>query len=65
MENITLSVSDWGKVKNLKTGIYEEVKKFTWSNNKNCVKIEVYLFLLRLFIYGIVSFIINQAIISL
>lgn len=41
MENVTLSVSDWGSVKHPKTGQNETVKKYTWINDKNRVKIEV------------------------
>lgn len=41
MENVTLSVSDWGSVKQPKTGQNETIKKYTWINHKNRVKIEV------------------------
>lgn len=41
MNHVILSVSDWGNVKHPKTGKTETVKKFTWVNDKNKVKIEV------------------------
>uniref|UniRef100_A0A336MR65 Aldose 1-epimerase n=1 Tax=Culicoides sonorensis TaxID=179676 RepID=A0A336MR65_CULSO len=41
MDNVKLDVCDWGTVKHPKTGQSEIVKKYTWTNDKSKVKIEV------------------------
>ena len=40
-ENVKLTVDSFGSVKDLITGEQKEVKRFTWTNDKSHVSVQV------------------------